>query len=560
MKMKKWIGGVIVTFGLSVSGCVFLFDPIKQSDGETGEDTVGDDTGESETGPTIIDFGEPDPDETGIVIVDAIGFDPTGREDETGGLDLGGGCEPPPFIDPRRTLIETNPEALLGISMAEILTSAALHSDLVADPQFTHTRLLDSFNPKQLATLTGGSHCDDVLVDGLPSLNGYPIECPRAEAGQVGNLDAWFPIAAVNRFDLAAADGSDCGEQRLIVASNQQSRMFVIFEARIPNPDPSCGLLACRPIVDFWLSLSDIDDPNVRAEQLRMAFLDGHPQLSEAGFEPFMSGVNLTFGSGQIRSNSFDQDPWTLRQFRFVSEAERLGVVAVPVTGNVFGPLWNDLSEAPQGIACRQSILANLQGLLVDDVTTMGMLVDPICFAGESRNDEHVDYATHLLAGSGVFEAALADRLAQLGSDLHPVELANRATFAVSCMGCHELALGLPLGHALFAPISLGFVQVDEFAQEPCTGGGPCFAISPGLDQAFLPARLAVLENFWAQFNCDASCAGAAPNAIGLLLEGPATTGVPPVDAGTEQLLAWERALRAELAAQTLGGRPHGAH
>jgi hypothetical protein len=550
MKIRKWIGEVIVTFGLTVSGCIFEFGPLKQSD--------SGDTGESETASVIVDFGEPHPSETGILIVEDLGFDPTGLDEETGGLDLGGGCEPPP-IDPRRSLIESNPEALLGITMAEILTTASVSSDLVADPQFTHTRLLDSFNPKQMATLPGGSHCDDTLVEGVPSLNGYPIECPRLEAGQVGNLDAWFPIAAINRFDLAAADGSDCGEQRLILASNQQDRMFVIFEARIPNPDPSCGLLACRPIADFWVALSGIDDPNVRAEQLRMAFLEGHPQLSEAGFEPFMAGVNLTFGTGQIRSNSFDQEPWTLRQFRFVSEGERLSVIAVPVTANLFGPLWNDLGTEPQGFACRQSILANLGTLLVDELATMGMVVDPICFAGESRNDENVDYAGHLLAGSGTFEAALAERLAQLGSDLLPVELANRATFAANCMGCHENAVSLPLGHGLFAPSSLGFVQIDEFAQEPCTGGGPCFAISPALDQEFLPARLAVLEDFLTQ-SCNASCTGGQPNAVALLLAGPATTGIPPIDVGIEPLLAWERALLADLSGTTLGGRPRGVH
>src|SRR5690606_33546772 len=181
-------------------------------------------------------------------------------------------------------------------------------------------------------------------------------------------------------------------EQRLILASNQLNRMLVIFEARIPNPEPSCGLLACRPIVEFWVGLSEIDDSSERAEQLRLAFVDGHPALLEAGFEPFVSAVNLTFGTGQIRTNSFDQDPWTLRQFRLVGDGDRLGVIPVPVTASVFGPLWNDLAEQPQGFACRHSILARLDSLLVDDLATMGMLVDPACFAGESRDDGTGDY------------------------------------------------------------------------------------------------------------------------------------------------------------------------
>ncbi|HVI00725.1 MAG TPA: hypothetical protein VM869_18530, partial [Enhygromyxa sp.] len=142
---------------------------------------------------------------------------------------------------------------------------------------------------------------------------------------------------------------------------------------------------------------------------------------------------------------------------------------------------------------------------------------------------------------------------------LSPVELANRATFANACMGCHEGATGLDLGNGLFGPSSLGFVHVDEFAQEPCSGGGPCFAISPALDQVFLPARLNVLESFVA-FACEASCEGGSPDALGLLLAGPATAGVPSRDAGVEQLLAWERSLLAGVSDVTLGGRPRGAH
>jgi hypothetical protein len=47
---------------------------------------------------------------------------------------------------------------------------------------------------------------------------------------------------------------------------------------------------------------------------------------------------------------------------------------------------------------------------------------------------------------------------------------------------------------------------------------------------------------------------------MGLLLNGPATTGVPSAEAGVEQLLAWERSLVAGLSQVTLGGRPRGAH
>ncbi|MFO7562527.1 MAG: hypothetical protein R6X02_07775 [Enhygromyxa sp.] len=559
-----------MTLGLIVPGCTLLF-PSK--DGGFDRDSAEDDTGGFETGSAELGSGG---DELGFTPDDAIdpqdpGDDSSTAESGEGGEigeinepvepdepDLGDGESPVPN-GPRRSLIETNPEALVGLGMAPILSHAALAVDLLDDPEFTHTRLTDSFNSAEQAVLAGGSHCDDTLVDGIPSLGGYPIQCPRAEAGQVGGLQAWFPIAAVNRFDLAAEDGSDCGEQRLIVASNLQVRMLVIFEARIPNPEPSCGLLACRPVVDFWLGLEDIEDPAARAEQLRMAFLEGHPVLTEAGFEPFMAAVNLTFGAGQIRSNSFDDDPWTLRQFRFASEGERLGVVAEPVTASIFGPLWNDLGGQPQGPACRQSVLDELETLLVDDPAAMGLLVDPICFAGESRDDGQGGYAAALLAGSGGFEAALGQRLSELGSDLSPVELANRASFAVDCMGCHETATGLALGHDSISPSSRGFVHVSELELEPCDGGS-CFAISPALEHSFLPARQAVLEAFVADSSSEPGCEGGPPDAITLLHEGPATTGLPSAVLGVEQLLNWERSLRAGLSKRTLSGRPRGAH
>lgn len=46
-------------------------------------------------------------------------------------------------------------------------------------------------------------HCGDESTDGVPTLNGYPIECDRLELAQVDLLDEFFPTAFVNRIDLA---------------------------------------------------------------------------------------------------------------------------------------------------------------------------------------------------------------------------------------------------------------------------------------------------------------------------------------------------------------------
>jgi outer membrane receptor for Fe3+-dicitrate len=104
---------------------------------------------------------------------------------------------------------------------------------------------------------------------GFGAINGYPLECPRVEANQIDNMAQWFPISISNRFDLAPADGANCGQQRIVLANNSEGRMFMIFEAQIPNPNPGCGLAACRPVVEFWAQLDGVTD----VQQLSLADL-----------------------------------------------------------------------------------------------------------------------------------------------------------------------------------------------------------------------------------------------------------------------------------------------
>ena len=538
--------------------------------GETEEDTwVGEteeeDTGIFDTGEEGYETGETEESEESGETEESESSESESSESESeseSSESETGGCEDEPHIvDPRRSLIETSVEALDGVTMSELLTQAALHADMVPNASFTHTRLFDSFATAEGGVDPSGIHCDDEFVDGVPSLNGYPIRCPRIESEQVQHIDDWFPIAYVNRFDLMSSDGSDCGEQRIIMANSSNNRAFVIFESRIPNPEPECGVAACLPIAEFWEDLSSMDDPTQRGAELRAAFIDGHPDLEAAGFEPFISAVNLTAGSGQIRTNSFDDSPWTLRQFKFVQElpGPRLSVMEVPVTDNSQAAVWNDLSDHPAGLACRASILANLGDLLVDDTASMGMTLASICNTAESPDNGHSRYADAMQSGSGDFEAALAQRLVDLGSDLTTVELANRATFATNCIGCHQAGTGLELGHGLSAPFSSGFVHVDEFFFDSCDGD-QCFSISPALRDDFLPTRQGVLEDFLGQFSCEEVCEQDNPEAINALFEGPVTNGLPDARTPVSELIAWERNFAAGLSKRTVGGRPRSGH
>lgn len=479
----------------------------------------------------------------------------------------GGGCEPGPVVDvdPRRSLFETNQDALVHFSMTAALHAVATNSGLVSQPAKTHNQFVDTYNEGPGLGL--GAHCDDaVAFDGTDGLNGYPHECPRNEGGQIGNIGSWFPIAAVNRFDLAPSDGANCGEARLVLANNAQNRMFTIFEAQIPNPDPSCGIDACKPVQDFWASLTNIDDPAVRADELRMAYMDGHPDLQAAGFGPFLSKANLTFGTGQIRTNNFDDPPvWTLREFKAIAVEEPviikdpidpidpieptpigfedaidepvmqddaqmglavqdaepeaavqqqlssinvLRLVPVPVAANPFGQLWNDSLSLPHSQVCQDALLDSVQHLMTDNPNLMAVSVPPECLAAESPDAGVQQYHQQLAAGSsgaGSFEQAIQDEILALdpNSTLTPANIARRAAFAGGCIGCHQQTNNANLGNGVTAPSSAFFVHTVETQFESCgDGNNNCFVISSALKNSFLPHREDVMETFLSSGPC----------------------------------------------------------
>jgi len=142
---------------------------------------------------------------------------------------------------------------------------------------------LFDFAPGFLGQDPTASHCDDQGAElfGGPGLNGYPLQCGRLESQQFNNLDTWFPIAAVNRLDLAATDGSNCGQQRLVFANNQligNGRMLMIIEAQVPNPNPACGVDACLPVAELWASVGATSD---LSQALRNEFLPHRRQVME---------------------------------------------------------------------------------------------------------------------------------------------------------------------------------------------------------------------------------------------------------------------------------------
>jgi hypothetical protein len=400
-------------------------------------------------------------------------------------------CVPPEgTLMPERILLESNVDAVSNVSLFGVLEALSTNGGRNDDPVALYQQIWDSYATADEAQIPEAIHCGDETTGGVPTLNGYPIDCNRQERFQVENLGFFFPTAFVNRIDLAPANGAHCGQQRMIFASNAQNRAFVIVEAQIPNPAPELGIEGCVPLAKFWLEQNAIDDPFTRGQRLAQAFLFGDPELAAFGFGPFYTAENITVGSGQIRTNTFDQDPWALREFKLALDGDALRAVPFPVAESPHGALWNENVMLPQGPACRENFLSALEGLLTDDMSRMSFVVDGPCKDSESRNDFSQDYSSQLSDG---FREELEARL--LGTGLGADDIASRAQFAGSCIGCHMEARGRFLGNGVVAPAPFDFPQVSEFAQQ-CAGGeqGACFPPSNALTQTFLPGRMQVMS------------------------------------------------------------------
>jgi hypothetical protein len=389
----------------------------------------------------------------------------------------------------RRTVMETNQQALSNLSLRGTLSAALANAGISSvEAVDVYHSLIDSYNqaPGRDSSLR---HCDDQTTGGQPSLNGFPLACPRLEGQLFDNIDSWFPLAFVNRLDLAPADGSNCGQQRIIFANNDGGRMFIILEAQIPNPSPECGVSACLPLAEFWDSLATVDDAGERGQRLTDAFLSS----GTGPIAAFMNARHLGPEGGQIRTNNFNDFQWTLREFNLQPEPNVLPLpVSVGEAPN--GELWDDNSGQPRGEECRQSFLDALPNLFSDNLATLGFPVAQACEDAESPNDFfRQDYASHLSFGTGEFRNQI--EAAVSGTGLSADDIANRARFAGSCMGCHIESGGAFLGR-VSAPFSNDFVQVSEFATERCDGGGTCFGISEALRTVFLPHRVNVQRNF----------------------------------------------------------------
>ncbi len=435
---------------------------------------------------------------------------------------------------PERLLMETNVDAVGSVSLPQVFEALVANGGHQGSGAAVYRQIFDSYASADLGQVPDAVHCGDESIAGVPTLNGFRIDCNRVERLHVDDMEKFFPTAFVNRMDLAPANGAHCGQQRMIFANSSLGRTFMIIEAQIPNPAPELGIDGCRPLAQFWLNQNSIASPQLRGERLRQAFVTGDlPELADAGFGPFFTAENLTVGSGQIRTNQFDDFPWTLREFKLAIDGNQLRAIPFPVAESPNGALWDEGSQLPQGEACRESFLSALGGVLTNDLSLMSFVVDQACKDAESRNDFSQDYASNM---SLRFSARIQEELDALGSRLTPTDVANRARFAGSCIGCHNESQFSPLGDGIFAPPSEDFPQVLEFPVA-CSGGeqGDCFRTSSALREVFLPGRLAVMSNFLGFPIIPAGCqdpGGGVGGSSGMGTAGSFSGGTGPIPGG----------------------------
>lgn len=471
-----------------------------------------------------------------------------------------GSCAP--AIDPAKSLLVTDPAVLARFPLQSVLNQILASADVAGPGALElYRRLWDTQNTTAGAFFTDAFaiHCDSQLNSlGQPAINGFPVQCPRNE-GALGNpanplTDPFIdgtpaarpnfmkPVAVINRFDLAPSDGSHCGEYRIIYEkksgeASALNRTTLIFEGVLPNPNPGCGVLACREVADFWANLSSETDSTVLADKIEEFYFQGLP-----GFAPVVDANHYGMGAlgggygatskGQVRTNQFMPGPnnqiWQLREFQLervckgggtkgeldeldvgveaeeaaaVVEPELGGPVILPVVpacflrfkpvtvkNNPFGPMFNNASTDARTADFRTDLVNNqLEALSENAVDFIAMNTPDDFNAGQSNSQPSENDYRVQMTGNTALSGAITGKLSLLGrTDLVANNMADRAT-TQSCGGCHDLSNNDRLGGAVDPrwPTTNGFVHVDEFSQ-----------ISPALRFVFLPHRKGVLRNF----------------------------------------------------------------
>ncbi|WP_437736506.1 hypothetical protein [Sorangium sp. So ce1335] len=472
----------------------------------------------------------------------------------------------PFLIDDRKSLIVTETDVVSAFTLEEVLQQLIdqAGASSTATPLSVFRQFINNHRPGSSDPNNIGPNCDDEppntgdlepvddpLTGPIPheeknqtgSINGWPIFCPRTaddpESDPFADSEsdsAYMATTLANRFDLAPPDGAHCGEYRIVFAkrsgiTNTLNRNFIIFEGRLPNPNPSQGRLGCAPVVNFWLNQSDpAKSPATRAAELHDFYFDG---LS--GFEPVIHIDHYGPEGGQIRTNEFVRPmglpltSWSLRQFEIAHAGPTGGWLLIApsfVSDNPAGKLFTSASGDQRVTDFQATFFPSVVERLAatDDINRFayGAEVPSEHEAGESLMIPiHNNYLNKFTTAPTAFRNSIQAKLTAMGSTLTPEHIVARAQ-SLACAGCHEPVNvdneffkttldenGQPVPD-LTDPESpldvgldenplrtLGFTHTSE-QKEPVdeTTTRERFRISKMLSEKFLPFRQRVMEDF----------------------------------------------------------------
>jgi hypothetical protein len=419
----------------------------------------------------------------------------------------------PPDLDIHRSLAVTDPAILDGFSFERVMNTLVERGGIRG---MTATHLyqqwFDTQNRRPGLAVADGPHCDDFLVDGQPSFNGFPRRCPTPEGARATSEPfvppAYIPLALINRFDLTPVDGSDCGQYRIIFALTAKKsfvdKIHLIFEGVLPNPNRSAGLAGCRPVAQFWADLSGVESISERRARLENFFFNGI-----AGFSPLLHPDHYSGASGgSIRSlhYTFNASPHLgPRFYQFRLEKRCHGDACTlrmepDVLENVpSARLFDGRNESPSADRFRREFLRHVQTLAVGDVNGFFMKIPAEFSVAESDALEagfrySVEFISALFSPAGQqFHDAIQAELRRIGSPLSPRHIIARAE-TQTCSGCHFVAG--PIGDGLRWPLAWPLFQhVGEEFLEPGEAG-PRFEVSPAMRNVFLPHRAEILRRY----------------------------------------------------------------
>ncbi|CAC9523066.1 hypothetical protein [Bathymodiolus azoricus thioautotrophic gill symbiont] len=410
----------------------------------------------------------------------------------------------PAFPSQRSTLISNNAlvfnRGATGVnnddfdktfSLAKTLTNIRSSSDATEDGSNTQflKSLLNTFNINS-------------KINGFVKMD---LQIREQEASLSGLIDNMSPSAIFNRFDLSASNGQHCGEYRVIYHKNNSDRsnddrFFLSFEAKYPNPEFSKGKKGCFAVADFWKEIGSMNKTDALV-QLEEFFYQG---LVHKGVKlpAAINFTHYTHGTGQVRSNAFVNDPWQLREFKTDINAKGKAVfVADTVKSNPLAKLFSnegnldsDSLKALRGYFVRDfdgyvdNLLAperRANNPSSSDIIN-GFSLGTDNHYNEFQSDSKTTKDNTANAENKDLKSIINKKLAALNlSDYNAKMIMNRAK-AMSCSGCHRNSNDARIAPNVNWPKSKYFVHVDEQG-----------ALSLALTEQFLPARAALLADYW---------------------------------------------------------------